>query len=195
MPSVSLAKGAKVALSKEDGDTLTSLKICLGWDAKSGQVSGHEYDLDASVFALNANNKVPSSAWFIFYGQTDAPGGVIHHNGDNLTGAGDGDDEMIDVDLTKLPADIVKLVVAVTIFEAEERKQNFGQMDNSFVRVVDASNGSERARYDLDMDFSMETAIVFCEVTRRGEGWVLSAKGDGYDAGLRGLGLDFGVDV
>lgn len=192
---VSLEKGAKVDLSKEAGGTLSALKICLGWDAKSGQVSGHEYDLDASIFGLDASGKVVTDEWFVFYGNVDAPGGVIHHNGDNLTGAGDGDDEVIDVDLAGLPAEVVKLVIAVTIFEAEARKQTFGQMDNSFVRAVDASNDKELARYDLDMDFSLETAVVFAEVVRRGSSWVLGAKGDGYPAGLRGLGVDFGVNV
>jgi tellurium resistance protein TerD len=195
MSPVSLEKGGKVDLSKEAGGTLSALKICLGWDAKSGQVSGFEYDLDASIFALGADGKVLTDDWFVFYGNEDSPGGVIHHNGDNLTGAGDGDDEVIDIDLASLPAEVVKLVIAVTIFEAEKRKQTFGQMDNSFVRAVDASNGAELARYDLDMDFSMETAVVFASVDRRGSSWVLSAKGDGYPSGLRGLGVDFGVNV
>lgn len=192
---VSLSKGGKVNLSKEAGGTLTALKICLGWDAKSGQVSGSEYDLDASVFALGMGGKVPNDSWFVFYGNPAAPGGVVQHNGDNLTGAGDGDDETIDVHLSSVPAEIQKLTVAVTIFEAEERKQTFGQMENAFVRAVDATTGKELARYDLDMDFSMETAVVFAELVRNGTNWVLSAKGDGYKAGLRGLGIDFGVNV
>lgn len=193
--AVSLTKGGKVNLTKEAGGTLKELVIGLGWDAKSGNVSGADFDLDASAFVLDASGKVLSEEWFIFFNNLASPDGTVSHSGDNLTGAGDGDDEAITIKLAELPATADRIVISVTIFEADSRKQNFGMLENAYAHALDASNSGELARYDLDMDFSMDTAVVFCEVARRGSDWVFKAVGNGYPAGLEGLVKDFGLAV
>lgn len=193
--TVSLVKGGKVDLSKEAGHTLTNLHVGLGWDAKRGEVSGAEFDLDASAFVLGANGKVASDQYFIFFGNLSSPEGAVVHTGDNLTGDGDGDDEVIKVDLTKIPADAEKIVFAVTIYEGAQRKQNFGLVDNSFIRAVDPDTGNELVRYELDMEAAMETVLVFAELIKRNGAWIFSANSAGFPAGLDGLCRQYGVNV
>lgn len=193
--SVSLVKGQKVSLSKEAGHTLTALQVGLGWDAKSAEVAGADFDLDAAAFALNANEKVLSDKHFVFWGNLQSPEGAIVHTGDNLTGDGDGDDEVINIDFSKLPPEVAKIVFSVTIYEGDARKQNFGVVDNSYIRAVDPTNGSELAKYELDMEASLETVVVFGEVVKRGGDWILSANSAGFPAGLDGLCRKYGVNL
>lgn len=204
--AVSLTKGGKVNLTKEAGGTLNKLTVGLGWDAKASNTSGAEFDLDASAFALTSAGTVISDDWFVFWGsghkETDpsgktitfSPGKEIVHTGDNLTGDGDGDDEQIIVDLTKLPADVAKIVFAVTIYDAKERGQNFGMVDNSFIRALD-DNGTELAKYELDMDAALESVVVFGELVSRGGEWVFSANSAGFPQGFDGLCRQYGVNV
>jgi tellurium resistance protein TerD len=191
--SVSLVKGQKVNLTKEAGGTLTKLLIGLGWDAKDPNVSGAEFDLDASIFAVNSSEKVLSDKYFVFFNNLSSPDGAIVHQGDNLTGAGDGDDEQIIVDVTKLPAEAEKLVVAVTIFEAAERKQNFGNVSNAFVRAE--ADGTELAKYALDFEAALSTSVVFGELVKRDGDWHFSANSTEFPGGLAGLCTKYGITV
>lgn len=193
--SVSLTKGGKVSLTKEAGGSLTKVNIGLGWDAKRGEVSGAEFDLDASAFMLDASGKVRSDKDFVFWGNLESAEGALRHTGDNLTGAGDGDDEVIEVDLPSVPADINKIVFAVTIYEADVRKQNFGLVDNALIRAVDATTGNELTKYELDMEAAVETVVTFGELVRRGSDWVFSANSAGFPSGLAGLCRQYGVNV
>lgn len=193
--SVSLTKGGKVNLTKEAGGSLQKLQVCLGWDAKSAEVSGAEFDLDASAFMLGTNGKAPSDKYFVYWGNLDSPEGALHHTGDNLTGEGEGDDEVIEVDLTKMPPNIEKIVFAVTIYEGAARGQNFGSVDNSYIRAVDPTTGRELAKYELDMEAAYETVITFGELIKRGNDWVFSANSAGFPAGLEGLVRQYGLEV
>jgi tellurium resistance protein TerD len=189
---VSLTKGGNVSLSKE-APGLTDVIVGLGWDVRS--TTGTEFDLDASAIALNASGKAASDKHFIFFNNLTSPDGTIEHTGDNLTGEGEGDDEQVKVNLAGLPADIDKVVFPVSIYDADTRQQNFGQVRNAFIRVVNQSGGAEIARYDLTEDASTETAMVFGELYRNGAEWKFRAVGQGYASGLAGIARDFGVNV
>ena len=190
--SISLTKGGNVSLTKE-APGLSAITVGLGWDART--TDGQAFDLDSSLIACNASGSVYSPQHFIFFNNLASPDGAIQHSGDNLTGEGAGDDEQIKVSLAQLPADLDKLAVAVSIYDADNRSQNFGQVRNAFMRVVDQSNDTELARYDLSEDASTETAMVFGEVYRNGADWKFRAVGQGYSAGLAGIARDFGVQL
>lgn len=190
--AVTLSKGQNVSLNKTD-PTLTRILIGLGWDARSSD--GQPFDLDASVFMTTDNGKVPSDSCFIFYNQLISPCGSVQHTGDNLTGDGDGDDESVIVDLAKIPANIQSLFITVTIHDAELRRQNFGQVSNAFVRLVNHETDMEVLRFDLSEDYSTETAMVFGEVYRRNGEWKFRAIGQGYAGGLFALCDQYGVNV
>jgi len=190
--SVSLAKGGNVSLSKE-APGLTAAVVGLGWDART--TSGSAFDLDASALLVNSVGKVLSDEHFVFFNNLTSPDGSVEHTGDNLTGQGDGDDEAIRVALATVPAEVDKIVFAVSIYDAEARRQSFGQVRNAFIRVVNADDGVELARYDLSEDASTETAMIFGEVYRRGPEWKFRAVGQGYVSGLAGIATEFGVNV
>ncbi len=190
--SVSLVKGGNVSLSKE-APGLESVTVGLGWDVRA--TDGAAFDLDASCFLLNAEGKVRSDADFIFYNNKASACGSVQHMGDNLTGAGDGDDEKVAVQLTAVPADVAKIAFAVTIHEAEQRKQNFGMVSNAFIRVVNAKDDKELARFDLSEDASTNTSLIFGELYRHNGEWKFRAVGQGYDGGLGALARGFGVNV
>ena len=189
---VSLAKGGNVSLTKE-APGLTAAVVGLGWDART--TSGSAFDLDASALLVNSVGKVLSDEHFVFFNNLTSPDGSVEHTGDNLTGQGDGDDEAIRVALATVPADVDKIVFAVSIYDAENRHQSFGQVRNAFIRVVNADDGVELARYDLSEDASTETAMIFGEVYRRGGEWKFRAVGQGYQSGLAGIATEFGVNV
>lgn len=191
--AVSLAKGQKVDLTKGNPG-LKEVLIGLGWDVNKYDGSA-DFDLDAAAFLLGANGKVTSDEDFVFYNNLKHKSGSVEHLGDNLTGAGEGDDEQIEIYLDKVPANIEKIDFTVTIHEAESRKQNFGQVENAFIRVVDASNDKELIRYDLGEDFSIETAVVVAELYRHNGEWKFNAIGSGFSGGLAALGRNFGVNV
>jgi len=190
--AVSLSKGGNVNLSKE-APGLSKILVGLGWDARS--TDGADFDLDGSAFLLNATGKIRSDSDFIFYNNLKSSDGSVEHTGDNTTGEGEGDDESIRISLNSVPADVDKVVVAVTIHEAASRSQNFGQVTNAFVRVVNEDNGSEIARYDLAEDASTETAMVFGEVYRAGSEWKFRAVGQGFVGGLGPLAAGYGVNA
>jgi tellurium resistance protein TerD len=190
--SVSLSKGGNVSLSKE-APGLSKILIGLGWDVRA--TDGAAFDLDASCFLLNEAGKIRSDGDFIFYNNLKSTDGSVEHTGDNLTGEGDGDDEAVVVDLPKVAADVQKIAVAVTIHDAEARRQNFGSVSNAFVRVVDQATGKEITRYDLTEDSSTETAMIFGEVYRHGDEWKFRAVGQGFAGGLGPLAKNFGVSV
>lgn len=190
--SVTLAKGGNVSLAKE-APGLTKVLVGLGWDERT--TSGVAYDLDASAVLVGTSGKVPSDSYFVFYNNLTSPDGSVEHTGDNLTGVGEGDDESIRVDLAAVPPEIERIVFPVSIHEATERRQNFGQVRNAYIRVVDASTEREVTRFDLAEDASSETAMIFGELYRRGTEWKFRAVGQGYTSGLRGIALDFGVNV
>jgi tellurium resistance protein TerD len=190
--SVSLAKGGNVSLSKE-APGLSHILIGLGWDARS--TDGADFDLDASAFLLAANGRVRSDSDFIFYNQLRSPEGSVEHTGDNLTGEGEGDDESLLVDLNRVPDVIQKVAVAVTIHDAEARRQNFGMVQNAFIRVVNRDTDREIARYDLSEDCSVETALIFGEVYRHNGEWKFRAVGQGYQGGLAAVARTYGVNV
>lgn len=190
---ISLQKGQKVDLTKGN-PTLKHILVGLGWDVNRYD-GGFAFDLDASAFLLGANGQTPNTDAFIFYGNLKHPSGAVEHMGDNLTGEGDGDDEQILVDLTKIPDSIEKIAFTVTIYEAEQRRQNFGQVDNSFIRIVDNDTGKELIRYDLGEDFSIETAIVVGEIYRHGGGWKFNAVGSGFQDGLAALCANYGIET
>lgn len=189
---VSLSKGGNVSLSKE-APGLTAVFVGLGWDVNT--FSGGEFDLDASAILLNNTGKVISDQHFVFFNNLRSPDGSVEHTGDNLTGEGDGDDEVININLAGVPPEVERIVVVVSIYDADTRKQNFGAVRNAFMRVVNQAGGAEIARYDLTEDASVETAMVFGEVYRSGAEWKFKAVGQGYASGLRGIASDFGVNV
>lgn len=190
---ISLSKGQKVDLTKGNPG-LSKLLIGLGWDINKydGQAA---FDLDAAAFLLGSNGKVTSDADFVFYNNPKHSSGSVQHMGDNRTGAGEGDDEIIRIDLAAVPANIDKIDFTVTIHEAEARKQNFGQVSNSFIHVADDAKGVDLIRYDLGEDFSIETAVVVAELYRNAGEWKFNAIGSGFKGGLRALCLNFGVNV
>ncbi|HHT2410580.1 TPA: tellurium resistance cAMP binding protein TerE [Klebsiella michiganensis] len=190
--AVSLVKGGNVSLTKEAPSMNVAL-VGLGWDARV--TDGQAFDLDASVFLVGENGKVLSDSHFVFYNNTTSPNGAVQHQGDNRTGEGDGDDEQVKIDLTKVAADVKKLVFAVTIHEADSRKQNFGMVSNSFMRVVNNDNGSEIARFDLSEDASTETAMIFGELYRHGAEWKFKAVGQGFAGGLAALATQHGINI
>ncbi len=189
---VSLNKGGNVSLSKE-APGLTAVIVGLGWDPRT--TSGADFDLDASALMCNTGGKILSDGHFVFFNNLTSPDGSVEHSGDNLTGGGDGDDEQIKINLAAIPAECDKVVFPVSIYEAESRGQNFGQVRNAFIRIVNQSGGTEITRYDLSEDASSETAMVFGELYRNGSEWKFRAVGQGYSAGLKGIALDFGVNV
>ena len=191
--AVSLKKGQKVDLTKTNPG-LKEVLIGLGWDVNKYD-GGKDFDLDAAAFLLGGAGKVNSDADFIFYGNLKHASGAVEHLGDNLTGAGEGDDEQIKIDLSKVPADVEKIDFTVTIYEADERKQNFGQVENAFIRVVNSASGEELIRYDLGEDFSVETAVVIGELYRNKGEWKFNAIGSGFSGGLAALCGNFGVSV
>jgi tellurium resistance protein TerD len=189
---VSLTKGGNVSLTKE-APGLTAVTVGLGWDARS--TTGQDFDLDASAIMLRGDGKVVSDGHFIFFNNLRSPDGSVEHLGDNLTGEGEGDDEQINVSLASVPGEVDKVVFPVSIYDAENRKQSFGQVRNAFIRIVNQAGGAELARYDLTEDASTETAMVFGELYRSGSDWKFRAVGQGYATGLRGIAQDFGVNV
>lgn len=190
---VSLKKGQKVSLTK-DNPGLTKVVVGLGWDVNQFDTGG-DFDLDAAAFLLGDNGRVASSGDFVFYGNLKHTSGSVEHLGDNLTGAGDGDDEQIKVDLSKLPGSITRITFTATIYEAEERRQNFGMVNNAFIRIYNELTGEELLRYDLGEDFSIETAIVVGELYRHNGEWKFNAIGSGFQGGLHALCLNYGVNV
>lgn len=190
---VSLQKGQKVSLTKGNPG-LKNVVVGLGWDVNAFDTGG-DFDLDAAAFLLTDTGKVSKSEDFVFYGNLAHPSGSVTHQGDNLTGAGDGDDEQIKIDLSKVPENVTKIAFTVTIYEPEKRKQNFGQINNAFIRIYNEENGEEILRYDLGEDFSIETAAVFGELYKNGEEWKFNAIGSGFQGGLAALCANFGVDV
>jgi tellurium resistance protein TerD len=190
--AISLQKGGNVNLSKE-APGLTKMMVGLGWDVRA--TDGSAFDLDGVVFMLNQSGKVRGDGDFIFYNNLKSPDGSVTHSGDNRTGAGEGDDETVTIDLSRVAADVDKIVIAVTIHDAEARRQNFGMVGKAFVRCVNAANNSEIARYDLSEDSSTETAMIFGEVYRSGADWKFRAIGQGFAGGLAPLAKNFGVSV
>lgn len=185
--AVSLAKGQRVSLEKV-APGLVEVFVGLGWDVKATD-TGYDFDLDSSIFMLGSNEKLISDNHFIFYNNLTSPdpNKSLQHLGDNLTGVGDGDDEVIKINLQKVPADVQKIVVTITIHEAQKRGQNFGQVSNAFVRVVNAQTSKEVIRYDLVEDYSVETALIMTELYRKDGEWRLNAVGAGYQGGLQAL--------
>lgn len=190
--TVNLSKGQKVSLSKADPN-LRTVKLGLGWDPRA--TDGKEFDLDASVFLLTSSGKVRDEKDFIFYGNLKSTDGSVEHTGDNRTGEGEGDDEVINVQLPVVPADITRIVVAVTIHEADARGQNFGQVSGSFIRLENAETGQELFKYDLGEDYSTEKAMLFGELYRNNGEWKFSAVGQGYSGGLAAVCKEYGVDA
>lgn len=191
--SVDLVKGGKVKLTKEDGSGLKQILIGLGWDAKQGAAAGSDFDLDASLYMLGADGKVSKQKDFIYFGNLKSECGSIIHQGDNLTGEGEGDDEKINVDLTKVPANIEKLVVVVNIYQAESRNQNFGMVENSFMRIVNQENNEEMFKFDLNFDASIATGVMFGTLFRKDGNWAFSADQVEFEGGLESLNTKYGV--
>lgn len=190
--AISLTKGQNVSLSKTDPN-LKNVLVGLGWDTRS--TDGQDFDLDTSVFMATENGKVPSDRHFIFYNQLVSPCGGVEQTGDNLTGDGDGDDESVIVQLDKVESNIKSLFITVTIHDAEARRQNFGQVSNAFVRIVNNDTSEEIVRFDLSEDYSTETAMVFGEIYRHNGEWKFRAIGQGYTGGLYSLCQQYGVNV
>lgn len=190
---INLSKGQKVDLTKGNA-SLKHIMVGLGWDVNAFD-SGADFDLDASAFMCGANGKCPTEKEFIFYGNLEHPSGAVKHQGDNLTGEGDGDDEQIFVDLKAIPESVDKIAFTVTIYEAQERRQNFGQVSNAYIRIVDEDTNQELIRYDLGEDFSIETAIVVGELYRHNGEWKFNAIGSGFQGGLSALCGHYGIQV
>ncbi len=190
---INLSKGQKISLSKEVPG-LSRIMVGLGWD--TNRYDGNaDFDLDASAFLVGANGKCTCSGDFVFYNNLEHPSGAVKHMGDNRTGDGEGDDEQIFVDLSKIPANIEKIAVTVTIFDAEKRRQNFGQVSNAYCRMVNDDTGEEIIRYDLGEDFSIETAMVVGELYRHNGEWKFNAIGSGFSGGLAALCRNYGLDA
>ena len=190
--AINLSKGQKVDLTKSNPG-LSNVIVGLGWDTNKYD-GGQDFDLDSSVFLLGANGKASSEADFVFYNNAIGAGGAVEHTGDNKTGEGEGDDEQVKINLSSIPASIEKVSFAITIHDAEARGQNFGQVSNSYVRIVNEASNEELIRYDLGEDFSIETAVVVGELYRHGGEWKFNAIGSGYQGGLGSLVKDFGLD-
>lgn len=190
---VNLQKGQKVDLTKGNPG-LKHIMVGLGWDVNQYD-GGSDFDLDAAAFLLNESGKAPSGEDFIFYNNLKHSSEAVEHMGDNLTGEGEGDDEQIKVDLTKIPANIARIAFTVTIFDAESRRQNFGQVSNSYIRIVDEDTNQEIIHFDLGEDFSIETAVVVGEIYRHGGEWKFNAIGSGYQGGLAALCANYGIET
>ncbi|MBY0120411.1 TerD family protein [Bacillus sp. S/N-304-OC-R1] len=190
---IQLAKGQRIDLTKTNPG-LTKAIIGLGWDTNKYQ-GGHDFDLDASAFLVDENNRCQNDLDFVFYNNLQHPSGAVIHTGDNRTGEGEGDDEQLVVDFTKIPSNVHRIGITVTIHDAEIRQQNFGQVSNAFVRLVDDSNNQELLRFDLGEDFSIETAVVVCELYRHGNDWKFNAIGSGFSGGLASLCRNYGLQV
>lgn len=191
--AISLQKGQKIDLTKTNPG-LTKVLVGLGWDTNKYD-GGADFDLDSAAFLLGDSGKVNSDADFVFYGNLKHASGSVEHRGDNLTGAGDGDDEQIKVDLAAVPANVSKIDFTVTIYDAEARRQNFGQVSNAFIRIVNEATGEELLRFDLGEDFSIETAVVVAELYRNNGEWKFNAIGSGFSGGLAALCQNFGVNA
>ena len=191
--AISLVKGQKIDLTKGN-PSLKKVVIGLGWDTNKYS-GGFDFDLDASVFLVGSNGKTNHDEDFIFYNNIESRNKAVIHTGDNRTGEGEGDDEQIILEFDKMPEDVDKMAVRVTIYQASERGQNFGQVSNAYVRVVDAVSNEEILRYDLGEDFSVETAIVVCEIYRHAGEWKFSAVGSGFQGGLAALCKNYGLEV
>ena len=189
---VSLTKGGNVSLTKA-APGLTAVNVGLGWDVRT--TTGADFDLDASALLVGADGKVLSDQHFVFFNNLKSPDGTVEHTGDNLTGEGEGDDEMIKVNLAGVAPEVDKIVFPVSIHDADARGQSFGQITNAFIRVVNAADNNELTRYDLSEDYSTETALVFGELYRNGAEWKFRAVGQGYASGLAGIAKDYGVNV
>lgn len=190
---ICLQKGQKVSLTKGNPG-LKKVVVGLGWDTNAFDTGG-EFDLDASAFLLGASGKVNGTEDFVFYGNLQHPSQSVQHMGDNRTGAGEGDDEQIVVDLSLVPGNVTRIAFTATIYEADARRQNFGQVANAFIRIVDDSTGKEMVRYDLGEDFSIETAVVFGELYKNNGEWKFNAIGSGYQGGLAALCANYGIDA
>lgn len=190
--ALTLSKGQNLSLTKTDPG-LKKVLVGLGWDPRA--TDGQEFDLDASAFLLGASGKVRSSADFIFYNQMASACRSVNHTGDNRTGEGDGDDEQIQVDLSLVPADVQRIAITVTIHDAEQRRQSFGQVSNAFVRIVNEETGSEVVRYDLSEDASVETAMIFAELYQHNGEWKFKAIGQGYAGGLKAMCDQYGIAI
>ncbi|OOB80069.1 MAG: chemical-damaging agent resistance protein C [Epulopiscium sp. Nuni2H_MBin003] len=191
--AINLSKGQKVSLSKEKPG-LSKVLVGLGWDTKQFD-GGSDFDLDGSIFLITSTGKVRDQDDFVFYGNLKHKSGSVIHAGDNRTGVGDGDDEQITIDLALVPAHVEKIVIATTIYEAEQRNQNFGQISNAYIRVYDAVGNDIIVEYDLDEDFSIETSLVFGEVYRHNGEWKFNAIGSGFFGGLGALCATYGIDA
>ncbi|CBJ80911.1 tellurium resistance protein [Xenorhabdus bovienii str. Jollieti] len=189
---VSLVKGGNVSLTKE-APAMNIALVGLGWDMRA--TDGAAFDLDASVFMVGEDGKVLSDGHFVFFNNKVSPCGSVNHQGDNRTGEGAGDDEQIKIDLAKVPADVKKMVFAVTIYDADNNKQNFGMVSNSFIRVVNNDNDQEIARFDLSEDASTETAMIFGELYRHNTEWKFKAVGQGFAGGLSALAIQHGITI
>ena len=191
--AINLQKGQKIDLTKTNPG-LTKIMVGLGWDTNKYD-GGSAFDLDASAFLLDGAGKAGSDADFVFYGNPKHNSGSVESSGDNTTGAGEGDDEQIMVDLSLVPASVEKIDFTVTIYEADQRNQNFGQVTNAYIRIVDSSTGTELIRYDLSEDFSIETAVIAGELYRHNGEWKFNAVGSGYSGGLAALCANFGLNA
>ena len=191
--AITLSKGQKVSLTKGNPG-LKHIVVGLGWDTNKYD-GGFDFDLDSAAFLLDENGKVNADTDFVFYNNLKHSSGAVEHLGDNLTGEGDGDDEQVKVDLSLVPQNISKIAFTVTIHEALERRQNFGQVSNSYVRVMDEDTNQELLNYELGEDFSIETAIVVCEIYRHNGEWKFNALGSGFEGGLEALCKNFGVNI
>ena len=192
MSGVSLQKGGNVSLTKM-APSLTAVSVGLGWDVRT--TTGADFDLDASALMCGSSGKVVDDAHFVFFNNLRSPDGSVEHTGDNLTGEGDGDDEVINVSLVSVPQSVEKVVFPVSIYDANTRQQSFGQVTNAYIRVVDSTTGAELARYDLSEDASTETAMIFGELYRHQGEWKFRAIGQGYASNLAGIAKDYGVNV
>lgn len=191
--SVSLKKGQKVSLTKDNAG-LRKVVVGLGWDVNAYDTGG-DFDLDTAAFLLTDSGKVSGQDDFVYFGNLRHPSGAVEHMGDNLTGAGEGDDEQIRIDLQTVPGNITKIAITVTIYEAEARRQNFGQVSRAFIRIYNEETGEEMLRYDLDEDFSIETAVVFGELYKNGSEWKFNAIGNGFQGGLAALCRNYGINA
>lgn len=190
--AINLQKGQNISLNKE-APGMTQIHAGLGWDTQ--QFAGADFDLDVMLFLLGEDEKIVSDQHFVFYNNLESPDGAVVHTGDNLTGEGEGDDEVVNVDLTKIDAKVNKIVFTVNIHEADKRKQNFGMVKNAFIRLVDQKNGEEIIRYDLSEDFSIETSLLVAELYRRNGEWKFKATGMGTKDGLVGICRMYGINV
>lgn len=191
--AVSLTKGQKVDLTKTNPG-LTKIIVGLGWDTNKYD-GGNDFDLDTAAFLLDGNGKVTSDSDFVFYNNLSDPSGSVNHLGDNRTGEGEGDDEQVRIELNKVPSSVEKIDFTVTIHEAQARGQNFGQVANAFIRIVNEDTNEELIRYDLSEDYSIETAVVVAELYRHGQEWKFNAIGSGFQGGLAALCNNFGINI